>query len=95
MTFKDLHIASGESFHFMYDANHICKDDNTPVYYLVAYDNWLTICQQDDRDDGLWRGEGDYRGECMFDDYDGRETPEEVFDALYRQYEDHINRKNG
>ena len=91
MTFKDLHIASGESFHFMYDANHICKDDNTPVYYLIDYDNWLTICQQDDIDDGLWRGEWDYKGECLFTDYIGRKSPREVFDSLMAQHDEHIN----
>ena len=94
MNFNDLQITTGESFHNTYDCNHICKEDSD-VYFLIDNENWLTICQQDDIDDGLWRGEWDYKDECLFDDYDGRETPEEVFDELYRQYEDHINRKNG
>ena len=82
MKFTDLKRCTGIEFHDRYDRHHICKDDDTPVYYLINGEDLITICQQADEDDGLWRGEWDWLGQDCFGDYDGRETPEEVFQML-------------
>lgn len=88
MRLKDLNVTTGESFHFMYDRNHVCKDD-TPIYYLIDNYNWLTICQDTDNDDGLWRGEWVLDDALEYDDYVGRKTPQEVLDALQEQAQLH------
>ena len=80
MRLSDLQVATGREFHESYDRNHICKDDS-PIYFLIDKDNWLTICQDVDNDDGLWRGEW-YRKEEMLTAYDGCETPDEVLAIL-------------
>lgn len=85
MKLSDLEVMSGRDFHDKVMYHHICKDDDTPIYFLDDGDSeswyWLTICQSDDEDDGLWRGECDFCG-YQFDDYEGRETPDEVLEML-------------
>ena len=81
MKLSDLKSLSGREFHERYDRNHICKDDET-IYFLIDSDNWLTICKDADSDDGLWRGEWDFKGVEFFDAYDGCKTPDEVLALL-------------
>lgn len=81
MTLDDLEVLPGCDFHDKVMYHHVAKFDETPVYFLNEDECWLTICQDVDNDDGLWRGECDFFG-YDFDDYDGRETPEEVLEML-------------
>ena len=82
MKLSDLEMVTGVEFHETFDLNHLCKDDETPVYFLIDNEEWLTICQDIDNDDGLWRGEWDHGGLLFVDDYNGREAPEEVLEVL-------------
>lgn len=81
MKLDDLQVLSGLDFHENIMWHHLAKFDETPVYFLNEPDCWLTICQHDDEDDNLWRGECDFFGYDFYD-YDGRETPEEVLTML-------------
>jgi len=81
MKISDLEVMTGDDFHRKVMWNHIAKGGDTPVYFLNEPDYWLTICQDCDNDDGLWRGECDFLG-YQFDDYVGRENPEDALDAL-------------
>lgn len=94
MTLDDLEVLSGDDFHERVMWHHLAKFGDTPVYFLCEHDGagdwcWLTICQDDDNDDGLWRGECDFCG-YQFDDYVGREKPEDVLAALMLEIQTYV-----
>ena len=82
MSFGDLDAMLGSDFRSRYDLNHACLDGEK-VYCLIDDGNWLTICKTSDEPD-LWTGEW-FHCDVSFTDYDSRETPQEVFDALIGQ----------
>ena len=94
MTLSDLKVLPGNEFHDRVMYHHLAKWDDTPVYYMDDSDSdgnwyWLTICQDTDNDDGLWRGELDWLGH-QFDAYDGCETPEEVLAILMAEVQAYV-----
>ena len=92
MKISDLEVMTGDDFHDKVMHHHLAKFGDTPVYFLNEPDYWLTICQDDDSDDGLWRGECDFLG-YQFDDYVGRDNPEDVLDALMLAIQTYVSKE--
>ena len=89
MKISDLEVMTGDDFHDKVMYHHLAKFGDTPVYFLNEPDYWLTICQDVDNDDGLWRGECDFL--CyQFDDYVGRDNPEDVLNALMMSIQTYV-----